>query len=770
MPKSKRKTSKGGSRPGAGQLRSVCTSNLPALLEQLNISLAVSTYQAGKVILVRNDGGKLNTHFRDYEKPMGLAGDYQRLAIGSTKTVWTLRNIPAVAPKLAPPGVHDACFLPRRIHVTGDIDIHELGYDKDGELWLVNTRFGCLCTLDAEHSFHPRWRPPFLSAYAPEDRCHLNGLALVDGRPKYVTALGETDTAGGWRENKARGGILMDVETDEIVLRGLSMPHSPRWHQGQLWLLESGEGSIARVDLAAGSWETVARVPGFTRGLDFVGPLAFVGLSQVRETAVFSGIPLVKRLRERTCGVWVVDLRNGQTVAFLRFEEGVEEIFAVQVLPGIRFPEMLEWNDDKLKSSYVLPDAALAEVPPERLEPGALGTAAAPPPRPGASPEPFAEAYNRGVALRERGARAQAAAAFEQALAQRPDSADAHNDLAVTLSALGRRDEAIVHYEQAIARRPDFAVAHRNLGMLLLQRGDFPRGFAEFEWRWDTPGFMPLVCPKPKWNGEDLTGKRILVHTEQGAGDTIQCLRFLPSLAERAARVILVAPEPLRRLLESARGFDELRGVGTIPLDAFDVYAPLMSLPLHLGVTVETIPAEIPYIAPPPKPLLIPAPAPGVPFKVGIVWSGSTTFGGNQARACPAEAFARLLAVPGVSFYSLQVGPPAGKLGVLRKTAPVANPAERFEDWADTAGAVAQLDLVIGVDTGVLHLAGALGKPGWVLLAHDADWRWLLGREDTPWYPTLRLFRQPEPGAWGVLVERVAAALGETAAGRVFEN
>ena len=272
--------------------------------------------------------------------------------------------MPAVARKLEPEGKYDACYLPRSIHITGNIDIHEMAWSADDELWLVNTRFGCLCTLDIDHSFHPRWRPHFVTAYAPEDRCHLNGLAMVSGRPKYVTALGETDTAGGWRENKASGGILMDVERDEVLLRGLSMPHSPRWYNDRLWLLESGEGSLARVDLETRTWQTVTRLPGFTRGIDFYGPLAFIGLSQVRETAIFSGIPLVERLGEaRTCGVWVVNIETGQTLGFLRFESGVEEIFAVQVLPGVRFPEMLEWDDERVAHSYVLPDEALAETP-----------------------------------------------------------------------------------------------------------------------------------------------------------------------------------------------------------------------------------------------------------------------------------------------------------------------------------------------------------------------------------------------------------------------
>lgn len=343
-------------------LRSVHTSNLPALFDQLRISLIVSTYQAGKAIVVRNDKGTLNTHFRTFSKPMGIVADHNRLTIGGANTVWEYRNMPAVAPKLEPAGKHDACYLPRRVHVTGDIDIHELAWDGGNQLWVVNTRFCCLCTLDADHSFHPRWRPPFVSALAPEDRCHLNGIAMVDGHPKYVTALGATNTPGGWRANKAKGGILLDIKSNEILLRGLSMPHSPRWYQGKLWVLESGEGSLAEVDLEQRTWRTVAQVPGFTRGIDFVGPLAFIGLSQVRESAVFSGIPLVQRLRERTCGVWVVNIETGKTVGFLRFEAGVQEIFAVQVLRGMRFPELLEWNHQRLAHSYVLPDEALADV------------------------------------------------------------------------------------------------------------------------------------------------------------------------------------------------------------------------------------------------------------------------------------------------------------------------------------------------------------------------------------------------------------------------
>lgn len=346
-------------------LRSVHTANFPEILTRLELSLVVSTYQAGKVIVIRSDGDVVNTHFRVFQKPMGLAVNKSRLAIGTAYQVLELRNVPAAAQKLETLGKHDACYLPRKSHFTGDIDIHEMALGEP-ELWFVNTRFSCLCTLDSEHSFVPRWRPHFVTALTPEDRCHLNGLGMVKSRPKYVTALGATDSIRGWRENKAHSGVLVDVEADQTIVEGLSMPHSPRWYDNCLWVLESGRGSLAKVDLTSGKIETLARLPGFTRGLDFWGSLSFIGLSQVRETAVFSGIPLAEQLTERICGIWVVHIKTGQTVAFLRFEGSVQEIFAVQVLPGIRFPEIVDFDEKLIASSYVLPNEALADVPIEQ--------------------------------------------------------------------------------------------------------------------------------------------------------------------------------------------------------------------------------------------------------------------------------------------------------------------------------------------------------------------------------------------------------------------
>jgi uncharacterized protein (TIGR03032 family) len=342
----------------------VHTPNFPSLLRRLSASLLVTTYQAGKLVIVRDEGDHLNTHFRAFQAPMGMALDGDRLALGTQLQVCEFVDCPAVTTKLDPPGRHDACFLPRSSHVTGNIQIHEMAWANDGALWVVNTRFSCLCTLDRSASFAPQWRPPFVSALEPTDRCHLNGLGMVDGRPRYVTALGATDAPGGWRADKARGGIVVDVASGVVITHGLSMPHSPRWYGGRLWVCESGAGTFGFIDFNTGKYEPIAAVPGFTRGLDFAGNLAFVGLSQVRESAVFSGIPITERLaeNERTCGVCVIDLRGGQVVALLRFDTAVQEVFAVTVLPGRRYPDLINDDPKLLENSFMVPDAALADV------------------------------------------------------------------------------------------------------------------------------------------------------------------------------------------------------------------------------------------------------------------------------------------------------------------------------------------------------------------------------------------------------------------------
>jgi uncharacterized protein (TIGR03032 family) len=366
-------------------LRSVHTNTFAQILTQLHLSLAVTTYQAGKLVLLRPElqNGKpvVNTHFRSFRKPMGFAWERGRFAIGTTSEIWEFHDIPAVAGKLEDSQASKSCdavFLPRSCGMTGDVQIHEMVWAPQpkssasspdsnlSELWFVNTRFSCLATRSDVYSFVPRWYPPFISALTPEDRCHLNGVALRDGEIRYVTALGDTDSPAGWRENKRAGGILFDLKVNEIFARGLSMPHSPRWHNGNLWLLESGNGGIGIVDQRTGKYEEVCRLPGFTRGLDFAGPYALVGLSQVRETAVFSGIAIAEKPQdERCCGVWAIDTGTGRIIGFVKFTDAVQEIFAVQALTGLRWPEVLNEDQKQIAETYELPDEALRQVPPE---------------------------------------------------------------------------------------------------------------------------------------------------------------------------------------------------------------------------------------------------------------------------------------------------------------------------------------------------------------------------------------------------------------------
>ncbi len=335
--------------------RSLHTPGLPGLLADQAITVLASSYQSGKLLALRASPCRVSTLLRHFQSPMGIAvKDRRQLAVVARSQVWLFRNAPDIAPRIQPPGQHDACFLPRLSFVTGDIRGHEAAWAGD-ELWVVNTRFSCLCNPHPDYNFVPRWRPPFVPALAADDCCHLNGLALLQGSPRYVTALGETSTPAGWRANKAAGGVLIDVPSGQVVCRGLSMPHSPRLHAGRLWVLESGTGRVQVADPATGRRDTVAELPGFTRGLAFHGSYAFVGLSKIRETAVFGGLPLAERVKDLCCGVWVLDTNTGQTVEFIRFEAGIEEIFAVEVLAGVRFPEIVGFEEPTVRETFVTP-------------------------------------------------------------------------------------------------------------------------------------------------------------------------------------------------------------------------------------------------------------------------------------------------------------------------------------------------------------------------------------------------------------------------------
>jgi tetratricopeptide (TPR) repeat protein len=370
------------------------------------------------------------------------------------------------------------------------------------------------------------------------------------------------------------------------------------------------------------------------------------------------------------------------------------------------------------------------------------------------------EAHNNvGAFYHKQGNTKAAIPHYRQALKLKPDFVDAINNLGHALVDLGEFQEAFSCHSRALELQPDNATAHLELGLTLLLFGDFQRGFAEYEWRWRTPQIQPRQFKQPVWDGSDLQGKTILLHVEQGFGDSIQFIRYTPIIRRRGAKVMVVCYPELMRLFASVAGIEYL-SVSFEDLPEFDVHAPLMSLPRIVGTTLETIPANVPYLAPPAECKF--ALSSEAKLKVGIVWAGSPQRRKDSQRSCSLSDFIRFLDVPGIAFYSLQKNLSQSDRTLLNQRL-VPDLSPHLSDFADTASAISQLDLVISVDTAVAHLAGALGKPVWVLLSFAPDWRWLLQREDNPWYPTARLFRQSQPESWQEVFEDVQAALSSFA-------
>ncbi len=337
-------------------------------------ALLISTYQAGKVAAVGWDGARVTLLMREFDKPLGMTIDGSRMALATRNDIWIMANAPSLAGAYMPdnPGRYDALYLPRATYHTGDLNTHDLSFAGD-DLILVNTRFSCLCRLSRNFSFEPLWKPSFISDVVPEDRCHLNGLAVVDGRAKYVTALGTTDTAGAWRERKADGGVVIDVETGEIVLGGLAMPHSPRWREGRLWLLDSGRGELLRLDPDGGRAEVVCGLPGYLRGLCFAGDYAIVGLCKIREKHIFGGLPIQERCKNLLCGAAVVDLRRGEQVGMFEFTAGCEELFEVRFLPDARRPMILNLDRPAAREAMTNPESSYWLRPQGETQRGVAG-------------------------------------------------------------------------------------------------------------------------------------------------------------------------------------------------------------------------------------------------------------------------------------------------------------------------------------------------------------------------------------------------------------
>ncbi len=328
--------------------------HFPAWLAGTGGSLAFTTYQGNKLFTVGvKEDGKLSVFERTFQRCMGLgvSSDGRSLALATQWQIFRLDNL-LDAGQTGGDG-YDALFAPHGAWITGDVDAHDTGFGPDGRPVFVNTLFSCLATVSDSHSFRPLWTPPFVSRLAAEDRCHLNGMAMLGGKPTHVTAVSMSDVGDGWRDRRRDGGVLIDVETGQTVLSGLSMPHSPRWHDGRLWLLNSGTGEFGFADLAAGRFEPVAFCPGYARGLAFAGNRAIVGLSMARENRTFSGLALDEALAakntEARCGLAVIDLTTGDMVEWVRIEGVIRELYDVAFLPGIRRPALVGLMGEDIK-------------------------------------------------------------------------------------------------------------------------------------------------------------------------------------------------------------------------------------------------------------------------------------------------------------------------------------------------------------------------------------------------------------------------------------
>ena len=401
------------------------TDNIPAILKELNISLAFTSYQAGRLMLVRSDGESLDVNFKSFQRPMGLVATEKGLTLGVftqilnfqredgllEKIKQPLQDIkddvtaPRIKPKeqneeqkklmaearknqqeelskltpeqreqrqkniqqfkeqqeklIAPVDERvDACFITRSSHYSGMINIHDIDWGNEG-LWAVNSSFSCLCTVEPDSSFVPKWKPYFITELVPEDRCHLNGMALKDGKPAYVTTFSKYNEKGMWRKGEKFDGTLMSVAENKILVDGLAMPHSPRWHNEKVYFCNSGHGLICTYEPASKQVETIAEVPGFTRGMDFYGPIMFVGLSKVREADVTKPAPLAQKYDETHSGIWLMNLEDNSEIGHIKFTGNVDQIYDIAVIPNCHFPELLEPTHPRMRNHFCHPQLKL---------------------------------------------------------------------------------------------------------------------------------------------------------------------------------------------------------------------------------------------------------------------------------------------------------------------------------------------------------------------------------------------------------------------------
>lgn len=347
-----------------GKTNIAVSRGLAGWLAARRTSLAFTSYQTGQLFLVGlHSGGTVSFNQQNFSRAMGVCWRPGRLYLGSLSQLWRLENI--LRPGEVGNGTFDTVLVPRNGQTTGDIDIHEVGIDGDGRVIFVNTKYSCLATLDLTHSFKPIWKPHFISKLAPEDRCHLNGLAMQDGQPRYVTAVSRSDVIAGWRERRHEGGVLIDVQTDRIVTDQLSMPHSPRVLGDRIYVLDSGRGRIVRIDPATGEKADIAFCPGFLRGMSIVDGHAIVTVSKPRNGS-FAGLLLDGELKARDaepwCGVLIVNLASGDIVEWIRLEGHITEMFDVAAMPGVVCPMSVGPNTAEMQNTISFEQTALLDL------------------------------------------------------------------------------------------------------------------------------------------------------------------------------------------------------------------------------------------------------------------------------------------------------------------------------------------------------------------------------------------------------------------------
>ncbi len=332
--------------------------NVPELLDQLNITLAISTYQAGKVVFISpKEQLSLIQLPRTFEKAMGIALKDELMAIATREEVLVLANDPRLAPAYpAKPKTYDALFMPRATYYTGQIDIHDLDWG-DKELYAVNTSFSCIIKIGHQYSFEPIWKPSFISKLASEDRCHLNGMAMQAGKPKYATAFNQGDSPQSWRPEITTSGVLIDIETDNIIADQLAMPHSPRIYDGQIYLLLSATGELVKIDPKTGEKTVINQWDGFLRGMAKAGDYLFIGLSKLRQnSSTFAKLPIAHKAS--TSGIAIVHLPTGSKVGMIQYMSSVEEIYDVQAIPGVKRPGILNTLKPEYKLGLSTPESS----------------------------------------------------------------------------------------------------------------------------------------------------------------------------------------------------------------------------------------------------------------------------------------------------------------------------------------------------------------------------------------------------------------------------